>query len=244
MVTWLDPYSHRFPPVHTALTEPNGLIAAGGDLSADRLIQAYRHGIFPWYNQGEPILWWSPNPRCVLYPDQIHLSHSFKKAAKKANIKLTFDACFDTVVERCSEPRADSEGTWISPAMKAAYAELNTLGVAHSVEVWQEDTLIGGLYGLAIGPFFFGESMFSRASNGSKFAMASLAKQLNRWGYKLIDCQVTNPHLMSMGAIEIERRQFSQQLHSHIDNTLDHPWTFDSDICTSFYSVESSRQGL
>lgn len=230
MIPWIDAQHPDFPDPHTALSDPNGLLAAGGDLSPARLIDAYQRGIFPWYSDDQPILWWSPNPRCVLKPSEVHISRSLKKHIRKTALTLSFNQNFEQVVQYCSRQNSE-EGTWITDEMFAAYCELNHLGVAHSVEVWQGQHLVGGLYGLAMGQCFFGESMFSRATNASKVAFAALCRQLERWQYQLIDCQVENPHLLSLGASCIERSVFLQHLASlHSKPSLPHSWHFDADI--------------
>ena len=238
MITWLDDNSYVFPLPQTALKEPDGLLAAGGDLSPQRLVNAYANGIFPWYNPGEPILWWSPDPRCVLFPADAHLSRSLKKAFIKTKPTLTFDKAFDRVISQCAKPRQDGQGTWISDAMNQAYNQLHQLGFAHSIEVWQQDQLVGGLYGVSIGPFFFGESMFSRAPNASKFALFALAQQCKRWNYELIDCQVSNPHLFTMGAQEVPRQSFLNRLDARIEEPISHDWSFDDDLLDFIYHPE------
>lgn len=211
----LDSYRIDFPPAELALTEPDGLLAVGGDLRYDRILNAYRHGIFPWFSDDQPILWWSPNPRCILIPDQLYLSRSMKKLLRKGVFEVTIDGMFAEVLRQCAAPRKDQEGTWITDDMFHAYCELHNKGHAHSVECWYNGELVGGLYGLAIGQVFFGESMFSRHSNASKVAFATLVQHLTQWGYQLIDCQVETDHLLSLGAINIPREQFLQQLKQH-----------------------------
>lgn len=219
---WLDPSMVGFPPTSQALDEPNGLLAAGGALTPQWLLCAYQRGIFPWYNKGDPILWWSPAPRMVIYPKDLHISRSLRKAINKTNYTVTINHDFNGVISACSEPRpsqtSESHGddTWISPDMLKAYNRLHRLGYAHSVEVWQENILVGGLYGLALGQVFFGESMFSRISNASKIAISHLAYHLVELGYQLIDCQVHNPHLESLGGVEIERELFEKILENHV----------------------------
>jgi len=227
-IAWLE-LDDDFPPASDALSEPNGLLAAGADLSAERLIHAYKSGIFPWYSDDQPILWWSPNPRCVVFPEHIHVSKSLKKHIRKHRPQLTFNQAFDQVIHYCSRPTTE-EGTWITDEMMAAYTQLHHMGVAHSVEVWQNDNLIGGLYGLAIGKCFFGESMFSLASNASKVALTGLTKQLKQWGYKLIDCQVESPHLLSMGANCIPRHEFLAILERYVNQPCQHPWQFETTL--------------
>ncbi len=215
---WLDPSRIAFPDTSQALSDPNGLLAAGGALSQEWLVKAYQQGIFPWFNEGDPILWWTPSPRMVLYPHQLHLSKSLRKVLRKGGFKVTINRAFNEVIHACSEPRdsaGEEPGSWITPAMMDAYIELHKAGYSHSVEVWQEQDLVGGLYGLALGHVFFGESMFSRMTNGSKIAMAYLVEHLKQWQYKLIDCQVYNDHLSSLGAIEIDRLSFEQLIHQH-----------------------------
>lgn len=211
----LDPDNadQPFPDVDQALTEPNGLLAVGGCLSPRRLLNAYRHGAFPWFNPGEPILWWAPNPRLVVFPSQLKVSRSLNKTLRKRPFDICFDRAFEQVIEACSAPRAQQSGTWITADMKNAYIDLYRLGVAHSVEAWQDDQLVGGLYGIGIGQVFFGESMFHRTTDASKIAFVHLARRLIDWNYQLIDCQVSSDHLFTLGATEIPRRKFSALLH-------------------------------
>lgn len=211
MIPWLDP-NDPFPPPASALREPNGLLAAGGDLSPQRLIEAYSHGIFPWFNPGEAILWWSPDPRMVLFPAELKVSRSLRKTLKKPTYEIRFDTAFKQVMEACAAPRDGHGGTWITPAMIAAYTELHQLGLAHSVETWMKGKLVGGLYGVSLGRMFYGESMFSLATDASKIAFVHLVKQLERWGFGMIDCQMKTAHLASLGAREIPRAEFSQKL--------------------------------
>lgn len=206
MLKWLgrdDP----FPDPGKAMKEPNGLLAAGADLSPGRLIDAYRRGIFPWHGEGDPILWWCPDPRLVLFPENLKLSRSLKKSLKK-NYEVRVDTAFEQVMRKCAEPRKDEGGTWISEEMVQAYCHLHEIGAAHSVETWIDGELAGGLYGIALGHVFFGESMFSRKTDASKIAFAHLVLQLKRWGCRMIDCQVRTPHLVSLGATEIPRSEF------------------------------------
>lgn len=218
---WLDPAYMDFPCTSQALPEPNGLLAAGGQLSPEWLLGAYKRGIFPWFNDGDPILWWSPSPRMVLYPYQFHISRSLRKVLKKVDYEVTINRDFENVISCCSDsgyrkPVTDgTSGTWITDDMIQAYIQLHQHGFAHSVEVWRDRQLIGGLYGIAIGKVFFGESMFSRETNGSKIALSHLVEWLKQWHYKLIDCQVTNDHLHSLGAIEIDRHTFEQALQRY-----------------------------
>jgi len=214
MIPWL-PDEPRFPPLDSALAEPNGLLAAGGDLSPPRLLAAYRRGIFPWYAAGEPILWWSPDPRMVLFPGELKISRSLAKTLKHADYEVRCDSAFAAVMAGCAAPRQGAGGTWISAEMQAAYLQLHRLGYAHSVEVWTRGRLVGGLYGVAIGAVFYGESMFSAASDASKIALAHLCRHLERHAYAVIDCQMNTPHLASLGAREIARHDFAALLERH-----------------------------
>ncbi|MGR8978484.1 MAG: leucyl/phenylalanyl-tRNA--protein transferase [Gammaproteobacteria bacterium] len=197
-----------FPPLSDALQEPNGLLAVGGCLSTKRLLNAYRHGIFPWYNPGEPVLWWSPDPRLVLFPDKLSVSRSLKKTLNKKTFTVSFDKAFDAVVDNCAGFRKEGYGTWITADIKRAFKQLHRLGYAHSIETWFEGELVGGLYGVALGRVFFGESMFHRRTDASKVAFVSLVERLSRWHYCLIDCQVQTAHLESLGAQLIGRHEF------------------------------------
>jgi len=201
-----------FPPVEEA--EDYGLLAVGGDLSPERLLFAYSLGIFPWYNEGEPILWWSPDPRCVLIPQNIHISRSLHKTFRRNKFEISFNRAFDQVIKACRDERChrDGAGTWISPEMQNAYCKLHRLGFAHSVECWEGDKLVGGLYGLCLGRCFFGESMFSLCPDASKVALVSLTRCLSAAGFDLVDCQQTTPHLLSLGAEEISRADFLHRL--------------------------------
>jgi leucyl/phenylalanyl-tRNA--protein transferase len=211
LIPWLEGDAD-FPPLEQALRRPNGLLAASGDLSAERLTRAYRRGIFPWYSAGEPVLWWSPDPRMVLFPGELRISRSLAKTLRKGAFNVTADAAFDQVIQGCSEPRAGQPGTWITPQMQEAYCLLHRQGRAHSVETWQDKRLVGGLYGVAIGRAFFGESMFSRVSEASKVALAHLVPQLERWEFGLVDCQMRTALLASFGAREVPRSQFARRL--------------------------------
>ena len=236
-----------FPPVETALAEPNGLLAMGGDLSLARLLDAYRHGIFPWFNPGEPILWWSPDPRMVLVPGGVRVTRSLAKRIRNAGFEVRVDTAFVEVMRACAAPRPpggrvsggvrlggaapceDACGTWISPAMIAAYTRLFEAGYAHSVETWRDGVLVGGLYGVAIGRMFYGESMFSREPDASKVALVRLARQLRRWEFGLIDCQMETPHLASMGARTMPRAAFTARLSELVNLPhLPGPWHFDA----------------
>lgn len=201
-----------FPDVGLAETEPNGLLAVGGDLHPERLLNAYRHGIFPWFSPGDPILWWSPDPRTLLFPGEIHISRSLRKTLRRRRLGVTFDRAFPQVIAACSGPRRDGAGTWLVPEMIAAYTELHRLGLAHSVEVWQAGALVGGLYGVALGRIFFGESMFSRTDDASKVALVHLSQRLTASGFVAIDCQVLSDHLVTLGAREVPRDGFTALL--------------------------------
>ena len=209
----LESYRFRFPPIEKALDEPNGLLAFGGDLRPGRLLAAYRQGIFPWYDTGQPILWWSPDPRTVLFPEQVHISRSLRKSLRKSPFEVTMDRDFSGVIRSC----AARASTWITHDMQRAYIQLHDLGYAHSVEIWRNDYLVGGLYGVAIGRIFFGESMFSHADDASKIALVYLCGQLRQWHFCVIDCQVGNDHTRSLGAIAISRREFIQLLQANLD---------------------------
>jgi len=223
------PSATFFPPVETALAEPNGLLAMGGDLSVECLLDAYRHGIFPWFNPGEPILWWSPDPRMVLVPGKIRVTRSLAKRMRNAGFEVRLDTAFVEVMRACAAPREGAGGTWISPAMVAAYTRLFDAGYAHSVETWHAGRLVGGLYGVAIGRMFYGESMFSREPDASKVALVRLARQLQHWNFGLIDCQMETPHLASLGAHTMPRAEFTARL-AELVNLPHHPgpWHFDA----------------
>ena len=202
-----------FPPTYEALEEPNGLLAAGGELTPERLLTAYRSGIFPWYEEPQPVLWWSPNPRSVLFPDELHVSRSLRKVLRRGAYTLAVDTAFSTVMTACAAPRSYGVGSWIGREMLGAYITLHQLGFAHSIEVYDESgALVGGLYGVAIGRVFFGESMFSVQPNTSKVAMVALVNILLRGHFGLIDCQVGNPHMVSLGARNIDRLDFEARL--------------------------------
>lgn len=206
-----------FPPCRFA--EPDGLLAVGGDLSSERLLNAYRLGIFPWYSEDTPILWWSPDPRLVLFPDELKIARSLKRVLKKNPFHVTLDHAFREVMERCATVRRKlGEGTWIMPEMIEAYCRLHELGYAHSVESWFEGELVAGLYGIALGRIFFGESMFTQKTDGSKVGFVRLVQLLGRWGFELIDCQVTTSHLQSLGAREIARSEFLERLARALDD--------------------------
>ena len=222
-----------FPPIEDA--EADGLLAIGGDLSAERLLEAYRRGIFPWYEEGQPLLWWSPDPRMVLIPSEIKVSRSLKKVIKQNIFDIRFDSAFSEVINKCAEIRLHKkEGTWITPEMKEAYTLLHQEGFAHSVECWQDEKLVGGLYGISLGKCFFGESMFSLCSNASKVALVNLVFFCKQHGLELIDCQMTTLHLQSLGARELTRKFFQEQLKKLLDHpTIMGPWSqqeFDKSI--------------
>lgn len=209
----LDQQGQEFPPIEQALQDPNGLLAAGGDLSTPRLLKAYSQGIFPWFDDDQPILWWSPDPRAVMLPGDLHISRSLHKTLRSQRFRVTLDQAFDTVIRACSAPRRGSAGTWITDDIIHAYVSLHKRGFAHSVECWNtEGKLVGGLYGVSLGKLFFGESMFSRETDASKVAFVHLVEQLKLWGFPLIDCQLMNPHLASLGAHLIPRQEFKQWL--------------------------------
>ncbi len=213
-LTWLsaqDPPDH-FPPIEQALEDPPGLLAGGGDLSAERLLAAYRRGIFPWYSHGQPVLWWSPQPREVLFPAELHVSRSLRKTLASGRFTVTHDQAFAQVIAACAEARARQPGTWITAQMQAAYIELHRRGSAHSFETWQDGALVGGLYGVAVGRLFCGESMFSRVADASKVALVALVAACPALGVELIDCQMPSPHLRSLGSRPIARSQFATYL--------------------------------
>ncbi len=217
MIAWLEAET-PFPPIAQALREPNGLLAAGADLSPQRLISAYRRGIFPWFSAGDPILWWSPDPRMVLYPDELKISRSLAKTLRHADYSVRLDTAFEQVIAACAtSPREGQSGTWIVPEMQAAYCRLHAAGYAHSVETWRAGKLIGGLYGIAIGGAFFGESMFSRATDASKIALAHLCKHLISRRFGIIDCQMETSHLASLGARPIPRDTFLVRVAELVD---------------------------
>ncbi|HSJ95809.1 MAG TPA: leucyl/phenylalanyl-tRNA--protein transferase [Myxococcota bacterium] len=215
MIPWLRGDA-PFPPVSKALRAPNGLLCAGADLSPERIVDAYAHGIFPWFSDGDPILWWSPDPRMVLFPDELRVSRSLRRTLAKDTYETRFDGAFREVMEQCAAPRGGQPGTWIVPQMVEAYTELHRRGLAHSVESWRDGELVGGLYGVALGKVFFGESMFARAPDASKVALARLVERLRAGGCRVIDCQQATAHLASLGAREIPRAAFAQLLRESI----------------------------
>jgi leucyl/phenylalanyl-tRNA--protein transferase len=204
-----------FPGADTALAHPDGLLAWGGDLEPLRLINAYRQGIFPWYSGDQPILWWHPGQRCVLYPAEVHVSRRLARVLRQGRFSVSADRAFSEVVAGCAVPHPGRESTWITPAMARAYQRMHQLGYGHSVEVWSDGALAGGIYGLSFGRMFFGESMFSRVTDASKVALVLLCRQLQAWNFALLDCQISNPHLLSMGAVNISRARFLALLGEH-----------------------------
>lgn len=240
MIPWIASDT-PLPPVEAALSSPSGLLAAGGGLTVPRLLEAYSHGIFPWFNPGEPILWWSPDPRMALIPGEFRISRSLAKTLRNSGYEVHCDTAFEQVMRCCAAPRATQAGTWIGEDMIAAYCELHQSGYAHSVETWAGGKLVGGIYGVSIGRMFYGESMFSRVSNASKIALVHLARQLDRWQFGMIDCQMSTPHLISLGAREIPRDEFIVRLKELIHCTPTNKnfvpghltgWQFDRDLFT------------
>jgi leucyl/phenylalanyl-tRNA--protein transferase len=219
MIPWLG-RDDSFPPVSEALATPNGLLCAGGDLSPRRLLEAYGRGIFPWFSEGDPILWWSPDPRMVLFPAELKVSRSLRRAIARGTYETRTDTAFRAVIEACAAPRGGRPGTWIVPQMVEAYTALHEQGFAHSVESWKDDKLVGGLYGIALGRVFFGESMFTLAPDASKVALVALVTRLAARGFRMIDCQQATAHLASLGAREIPRREFAKRLEDSIQYPL------------------------
>ncbi|MBL8251428.1 MAG: leucyl/phenylalanyl-tRNA--protein transferase [Candidatus Competibacter sp.] len=237
---WLDPRddSQPFPHPDRALREPQGLLAAGGCLNPRRLLRAYRLGIFPWYSPGQPILWWSPDPRLVLFPERVKVSRSLRKTLRKATFSISADTAFPAVMAACAAPRALDRETWITPEMHRAYCRLHRLGHAHSLEIWHQGQLVGGLYGVAVGRVFYGESMFSLMSDASKVALVALAAQLRRWDFALIDCQVRTEHLARMGAVDIARDVFLELLQRYCPLPGQAgPWRLDRDLLAESAAV-------
>lgn len=237
---WLDPRDdfQPFPAPDRALTEPDGLLATGGSLTPPRLLRAYRQGIFPWYSHGQPILWWSPDPRMVLLPEAIRISRSLQKTLRNGGFSVTADTDFTAIIYACAAPRTTGQGTWITPAMLRAYDRLHRLGYAHSIETWQDGQLVGGLYGVAVGRVFYGESMFSWVSDASKVALVALATQVRRWEFAVIDCQMETEHLIRMGATAIPRPTFLQLLDRYCPLPgRDGPWRLDADLFADFLPV-------
>ena len=213
-----------FPPVSSALRDPDGLLAIGGNLSPEMLLDAYRQGIFPWYSSGQPILWWSPNPRCVLELDDLRISKSLNKTLRKGIYQVSFNRRFNQVIEACSGPRKEREDTWITSEMADAYRQLHRLGHAISIETWRGEELAGGLYGVVIGRVFFGESMFSRQTDASKVALVHLVEELKQKNFRIIDCQVHSRHLQSMGAIPMARDMFVNLLQHYCTPAMTYSW--------------------
>jgi leucyl/phenylalanyl-tRNA--protein transferase len=213
-ITWIssDDPPDAFPDIESAFDIPDGLLAAGGDLSSERLLYAYQHGIFPWYDSGQPILWWSPDPRCVLHPHEFHVSRRLRRTLSRSKLEVSFNQAFGDVIAACAEDRVGQQGTWITDDMLDAYTRLHEQGWAHSIEIWNDSLLVGGLYGLAIGRAFFGESMFSRQTNASKAAMLALCQQMVSHDFEILDCQVESPHLISLGASLMPRNRFAAVL--------------------------------
>ncbi len=233
VIGWLNP-GDPFPPAETALVDPNGLLCAGLELTPELVLAAYERGIFPWYSEGQPVLWWSPDPRMVLTPQDFNLHRSLRKTLKHAYFEIRTDTCFESVMRACAEPRPDQGGTWISDAIVGAYSGLHRAGFAHSVETWVDGELVGGLYGIALGRVFFGESMFMRRTDASKIAFAHLVSQLRRWQFELIDCQQQTEHLATLGAAPISRAEFlgrvSRLVHSNAGVPPVGAWQFDQDL--------------
>ncbi len=222
-----SPYD--FPPLEQALEHPDGLLAVGGDLTSNRLLAAYHLGIFPWYSDNEPILWWSPAQRMVLFPEALKVSRSLRKTIRKGQFTVTLDRNFPQVIKECAGPRSYEHGTWITSNMQNAYCQLHDYGFAHSCEAWHEGRLVGGLYGIALGKIFFGESMFSRMSDASKVAFTHFVWQLQQWGYELIDCQIHTPHLESLGAELISRQDYRAVLNTLCEKQGNKGmWQFDT----------------
>ena len=219
------PRTYTFPPLEAA--SPEGLLAVGGDLNPDRVLSAYRQGVFPWFSNGQPILWWSPDPRAILYPADLHISRSLRKSLRTQGFAVTAARAFDDVIQRCAESRNARESTWITSGMQEAYCTLHRMGYAHSVETWQNGQLVGGLYGLAIGKAFFGESMFSQITDASKTALVALSVSLTAGGYHFIDCQVVSEHLNSLGAKAVPRYRFSSELKQAGETPVNEtPWNW------------------
>jgi leucyl/phenylalanyl-tRNA---protein transferase len=238
MIPLLGP-TDPFPPVDVALDEPNGLLAAGGGLSVARLFDAYSRGIFPWFSEGDPVLWWCPDPRMVLRTDGVHVTRSLRRRLRRMDYTVTIDTAFADVLRGCAAPRREEAGTWLVPSMMRAYQRMHDAGAAHSVEVWMDGELSGGLYGVTLGRMFFGESMFTRRTDASKIAIVVLAAQLTRWRFPMIDCQMRTDHLASLGAVEMARRQFVKMVGDLVQQPpVPAPWRLDADLvgCTSdFY---------
>jgi leucyl/phenylalanyl-tRNA--protein transferase len=239
MIPFLRP-GDAFPPVTMALRNPNGLLAVGGDLSPSRLLDAYARGIFPWSGDDEPLLWWSPDPRMVLRPAELHVSRSLRRRLRSGTYRVTLDTAFRDVMAGCAAPRGDRQGTWITASMTDAYSRLAALGHAHSVEAWAGSELAGGLYGVALGRMFFGESMFTRRTDASKVALVTLVRQLERWGFELVDCQMSTEHLATLGAREIPRAEFL----GHVERLVrlpgvPAPWVIDAGLADAVGTMKN-----
>jgi len=215
---WLEENNFSFPDVEDALLDPNGLLAASLTLSPELVIDAYEQGIFPWYSEDQPVLWWSPNPRCVLYPERFHISRSFRRTLNNNPFEIRTDTAYRQVMLACAQPRKDDAGTWITGAMLEVYCQLHEQGIAHSIECWYEDELVGGIYGLVLGDMFFGESMFSRMQDASKVAMHHICTRIRPY---LVDAQVRSEHIISLGAEEIERQLFTDTIRERLNETLE-----------------------
>jgi leucyl/phenylalanyl-tRNA---protein transferase len=229
MIPLLGPID-PFPPVDRALDEPNGLLAAGGGLSVARLVDAYSRGIFPWFNEGDPVLWWCPEPRMILPTSGVRISRSLGRRLARRDYEVTIDKAFVEVLHACAAPRRDETGTWLVPVMRRAYQRLHAAALAHSIEIWIDGDLAGGLYGVSLGRMFFGESMFARRTDASKMALAWLAAQLARWGVPMIDCQMRTDHLASLGAIELPRADFVRRVAALVQESAPTSWQFDEDL--------------
>jgi leucyl/phenylalanyl-tRNA--protein transferase len=216
-IPWLEDSDYQFPDVSTALTEPDGLLAVSERLTPELVLTAYKHGIFPWYSAGQPVLWWSPNPRCILYPQKFHVSRSFKRTLKNNPFQIKTDSAFSEVMLACAAPRTKQSGTWITDTMLAVYCQLHEAGYAHSIECWHDGRLVGGIYGLILGDIFFGESMFSRMENASKVAMHHVCTRIQPY---LVDAQVYSEHLHTLGAEVIARDEFTRLIQQRLDRTL------------------------
>ena len=244
MIGWLNP-GDPFPSADTALTDPNGLLCAGLEVTPELVLAAYERGIFPWYSEGQPVLWWSPDPRMVLLPKHFRLHRSLRKSLQHSEYEIRVDTSFEAVMRACADPRPEQGGTWISEAIIAAYTTLHLAGFAHSVETWMEGELVGGLYGIALGRVFFGESMFVRRTDASKIAFAHLVTQLRRWQFALIDCQQETEHLASLGAAPISRKEFLDALnllvHSDAISSRAGRWKFDADLLADLLVPTNSK---
>ncbi|MBM37776.1 MAG: leucyl/phenylalanyl-tRNA--protein transferase [Woeseia sp.] len=221
-ITWISKNDSvdAFPPASAALSEPDGLLAVGGDLSVDRLIHAYKNGIFPWFDENQPVMWWSPSTRCVLLPNNFHTARSLKRKFKNSNIIIKVNSAFSAVIRECAKPRRSMQGTWITEEMIKAYELLHFQGWAHSIEIWKSNDLVGGLYGVAIGRIFFGESMFSHSSNASKISLLFIANHLNSGALELLDCQIVSAHLLKLGATQMPRSEFIKNLNDQCDSMM------------------------